>query len=671
MIHTSKRQRGQLLIILMVIAPTHGQSIGVKQRSAAIATLLHQSQNGRQRQDVAFQEALMAREERRKDCERRWPAADGASPWGHDKGAFMKWCTGDSSSSIAQGQQAQALASAYFDGITEEFLMSIEARFGPAFMEWWASSGAIESSPIRVHTDSSGWVTEVLTPIEMVEEFRSLHLWQVGGPQGESARQDLLRAQQDLLRAQRMHAGVALPSNAAEFFPTGFYDTLIRVGQDGGKVRPPTGQIQSIDTLLEPTYQVPGTSNNENSSPVMVTGATLGDVQSHFGELWHSGDNSDEEFVASVVSPYVAMSTPDLVESLLLFPPAPTPNTRSAVAERLSVSCTNAPSSAFQQYFIHGVLSAGDVFTEEWITDMGGDPTHRLEWNATTPYVLALAGDQHSFQEEVRRLSDAVAATYTPGGPPVLLHGHSAGGVAADALGAELAARGVPVAGIVSYGTPVERLRPSGMSNDIPLLAVGTSTDLVLQVDAFGTLREQLPRNVHAVTLPDTVGFYGADHFFSDYSMNPLAWEAVQGFAAGVASNHALSVPASFVQSMSGNWEDVGTPVIDRNGCLGMLLDPKIGGKLIAPAQAMPGDVVKRWGRDGEGQQRTFSGIISGRYETKSGPILSVYGPDQDSQVVGKVKCFIDCSPAHQVVIRIPPKTAVARPTHPIPWKYK
>jgi hypothetical protein len=189
--------------------------------------------------------------------------------------------------------------------------------------------------------------------------------------------------------------------------------------------------------------------------------------------------------------------------------------------------------SGFNQYYLHGVRSDADAFPKSFVRQTGGDPDHRLAWDSDNGYLNARSDPEQSkktFQREAQRLADRIETDYARDGRRVLLHGHSAGGVLAAQVVQELERRGVPVAGMATYGTPQKRLRFHDVQvpTSIPVREFRNTGDLVLDVD--GTSRSEAS-NVVVINTGDNGNFEGHT-FDQNYSYSPDVHAGLRDLAA-------------------------------------------------------------------------------------------------------------------------------------------
>lgn len=149
-----------------------------------------------------------------------------------------------------------------------------------------------------------------------------------------------------------------------------------------------------------------------------------------------------------------------------------------------------------------------------WIVELPGTEHWPLEAGEqlrdTATNVHTMAGRRTAY---MRGVHDALAAAGVQAGQPVMLVGHSQGGMTAAALAADEQFRArFDVTHVVTAGSPVAR---TDVPRDVQVLALENGYDVVPRVD--GLANRDLP-NVTTVRQDDQQGSVGGNHALSGYA---------------------------------------------------------------------------------------------------------------------------------------------------------
>ncbi|MEO0851889.1 MAG: thioesterase domain-containing protein [Cyanobacteria bacterium J06648_11] len=340
----------------------------------------------------------------------------------------------------------------------------------------------------------------------------------------------------------------------------------------------------------------------DNGLDPLVT--AIGFEGSQVPQGWIEG----EYFVAEVLAEYGLGAPPSLVR--------PAEQSFSAL-DSLAALAGNGewqgpvkPTTAhFDQRFIHGILSNSNFALEAWVRSLGGDPGDRLDWRSDAAYTMH---QRWMFEREARRLAYSVIESRREAGEarPLLLHGHSAGGVMASEVARILTEEGIPIAGMVTYGTPRDRLRFfTGIPPKLPVLALENQGDEILYLDGAGPNKAP---NVRVVSFPDSVSVGAFDHPMADYTLDPNVNREVNQFAGSLLGSQKLGAdtgpelsPARLKPQpnlTSGSLREVGG-IVSRLVVEGQAAAPEL-------ANVALGDVMESWRRTGIGWVG-LTGIVS------------------------------------------------------------
>ena len=146
--------------------------------------------------------------------------------------------------------------------------------------------------------------------------------------------------------------------------------------------------------------------------------------------------------------------------------------------------------------------------TERWWPDAGA------EGRDLSANVNLVAGNPTAAAESVRRAMDAAGI---PPGSPVLLVGHSQGGIIAGQLASDPAfVQRYGVTDVVTYGAPIDHMT---LAPGVSALQVQHGVDLVPRLDLGGVSASGFPDRVQTVTLDSPGNFWelGTNHSHTEY----------------------------------------------------------------------------------------------------------------------------------------------------------
>lgn len=153
--------------------------------------------------------------------------------------------------------------------------------------------------------------------------------------------------------------------------------------------------------------------------------------------------------------------------------------------------------------------------TSSW--DLPGPPASPARQHDPADFggdVRLLAGESTAYE---RGIVDAVTSLPVKPGQPILLAGHSEGGMVAIAVAGALAARGLTVTSVLAAGSPIAGMTPPAGTD---VLALENSRDIVPHLDGASA-----PTGPQWATVTFTAGQGGiaADHSFAAYAVGAAA----------------------------------------------------------------------------------------------------------------------------------------------------
>jgi hypothetical protein len=156
-----------------------------------------------------------------------------------------------------------------------------------------------------------------------------------------------------------------------------------------------------------------------------------------------------------------------------------------------------------------------------WVVDLPGTSSWDLPGPPASPSrehdpadfggdLRLMAGEPTVYE---RGIVDAVTSLPVRPGQPILLAGHSEGGMVAMAVAGVLAAKGLTMASVLTAGSPIAGMAPPAGTD---VLALENSDDIVPHLDGASN-----PRAPDWATLSftDSAGGIGADHGFGAYAV--------------------------------------------------------------------------------------------------------------------------------------------------------
>ena len=189
--------------------------------------------------------------------------------------------------------------------------------------------------------------------------------------------------------------------------------------------------------------------------------------------------------------------------------------------------------------------------TEDWWPSAGAHPRD-LSAN-----VNLVAGNPTAAAESVQR---AMEAAGIPPGAPVMLVGHSQGGIIAGALASDPAfMQRFGVSHVMTYGAPIDHM---ALDPRVQVLQVQHGADVVPRLDLGGLGAGGFPDRQPTVTLESPGGFWqlGTNHSYAEYQASVREAMAGGGPQARSLAEYQASLGA-FLVGQGGNATAVDVPV--------------------------------------------------------------------------------------------------------------